>query len=63
MLTYKSTIEHTATVIICKKNPNESEGGISCRVKMLGPGTYQGICRTGANRRKDSEEPGWSKQQ
>ena len=31
---YKRTMEHTATVIICKKNPNVSESDISPRTKV-----------------------------
>jgi len=29
---YNSIMEHTATVVICKKNPNVSESGVNLRV-------------------------------
>lgn len=29
VMAYNNTMEHTATVTICKKNPNESESGVS----------------------------------
>jgi hypothetical protein len=31
---YNRIMEHTATVIICKKNPNVSESGVSRKTKV-----------------------------
>lgn len=59
--TCNSNMEHTATIIICKKNPNVSESGVSPQARLRGSWTYQGIYQTGVNRHKDPEELGWSK--
>ena len=56
-----STMEHSAAIIICRKNPNVSKSGVSRKTKIWGPGTYQDIYRTEVNQRKDSEDLEWSK--
>jgi len=57
---YNSIMEHAATVIICKKNPNVSESDVSRYTKIRAPETYQNIYRTEVNRDKGSGELGWS---
>ena len=56
---YKSIMEHIATVIICKKNPNVSESSVSPQTGIRGSETYQGISQTEANRHRDPEGRGW----
>ena len=34
VIAYNSTMEHSATVIICKKNPNESENCVRHRTEL-----------------------------
>ena len=58
---YTSTTEHTATVIICKMNPNVSESSVGTRTKMWVPETYQCIYRAEVDRDRDCEELEWSK--
>ena len=53
---YNSTMEHIATVIICKKNPNVSGSGISPETRIRAPETCQDRSQTEANRRRDRGE-------